>query len=151
MAVRPTYMTRTVGSQWHDWAMTDIAALGGWLDRYERAWRSNDATDAGDLFTEDAVYRWRPWETPGAVGRDAIVKAWLDDQDDPATWTLECEPLAVNGSLGIARCVTRYIATAGRTTAPVYYNIWLVDLDDDGRCRDFVEYFMEAPAKPIHE
>ena len=30
-----------------------------------------------------------------ADGREAIVEAWLDEPDDPATWTLECEPLAV--------------------------------------------------------
>jgi uncharacterized protein (TIGR02246 family) len=128
--------------------MADIASLDRWLDRYERAWRSNDAAEVADLFTEDAVYRWHPWDTSAqrADGREAIVKAWLDEPDDPATWTLECEPLAVDGSLGIARCVTRYIATAGRTTAPTYYNLWLVELADDGRCRDFVEYYMEAPA-----
>jgi ketosteroid isomerase-like protein len=127
--------------------MTDLATLRAWIDRYERAWRSNDAADAADLFTEDAVYRWHPWESlaEAAQGRDAIVKAWLDDPDDPAGWTLECEPLAVDGSLGVARCVTRYVATAEQPAARTYYNLWLVDLADDGRCRDFVEYFMENP------
>ena len=26
--------------------------------------------------------------------------------------------------------------------------IWLVDLADDGRCRDFTEYFVENPKAP---
>lgn len=133
--------------------MTDIAALRDWLDRYERAWRSNDPVDIAELFTADAVYRWRPWDTPadGAGGREAIVKAWLDDPtaDDPTSWTLECEPLAVNGDLGIARCVASYRATERRPAPTVYHNIWLVELTDDGRCRDFTEHFMEFPARLV--
>lgn len=126
--------------------MTDLPALRDWLDRYERAWRSNASPDVADLFTEGAVYRWRPWDTAdqgGASGRQAIVDAWLGEPDDPSAWTLECEPLAVNGTLGIARCVTRYARTDQRPSAPVYDNIWLVELDADGRCSDFTEFYME--------
>ena len=150
MALQPMFMTCSAAAGWHHWAMTDIATLGDWLGRYERAWRSNDAAEAAALFTDDAVYRFRPWDAlaAGAVeGRDAIAKAWLDDPDDPAAWSMECEPLAVNGSLGIARCVTRY-ATTDHQPGRTYYNIFLVDLADDGRCRDFVEYFMENPKDP---
>jgi hypothetical protein len=53
-------MTPPGRSEWHDLAMTDLIALQGWLDRYERAWRSTDAADIADLFAVDAVYRWRP-------------------------------------------------------------------------------------------
>ena len=80
--------------------MTDLAALREWLDRYERAWRSNDAADIAGLFSADAIYRWRPWDTAehgAASGRDAIVEAWLAEPDDPSGWSLECEALAVNG------------------------------------------------------
>ncbi|MGH2488628.1 MAG: nuclear transport factor 2 family protein [Candidatus Limnocylindria bacterium] len=128
--------------------MTTVAALADWLDRYEQAWRNNDAAQIADLFTEDAVYRWHPWEEPsdGADGRDEIVQAWLDQPDDPDDWTLGCEPLAVNGELGVARCVTRYRATA-RGPARVYHNIWLVSLTDDGRCSEFTEYYMKEPTE----
>ncbi len=79
--------------------MIDLVALQGWLERYEHAWRSNDPAEIGDLFTTDAVYRWHPWDTPadGGAGRTEIVEAWLTDPDEPGTWTLECEPLAVSG------------------------------------------------------
>ncbi|MGZ8502577.1 MAG: YybH family protein [Candidatus Limnocylindrales bacterium] len=130
--------------------MTDIAALRDWLDRYERAWRSNDPVDIAALFTADAVYRWRPWDSPDAAhGGEAIVQAWLEEPDDPTSWTLECEPLAVNGDLGIARCVARYRATERRAAPTVYDSIWLVQLTDEGRCRDFTEHFMERPAQPV--
>ena len=128
--------------------MTTVAALADWLDRYEQAWRNNDAAQIADLFTDDAVYRWHPWEEPsdGADGRDEIVQAWLDQPDDPDDWTLDCEPLAVNGELGVARCVTRYRATA-RGPARIYHNVWLVSLTDDGRCSEFTEYFMKEPTE----
>jgi ketosteroid isomerase-like protein len=128
--------------------MTTVTALADWLDRYEQAWRNNDAKQIADLFTDDAVYRWHPWEEPsdGADGSDEIVQAWLDQPDDPDDWTLDCEPLAVNGELGVARCVTRYRATA-RGPARVYHNIWLVSLTDDGRCSEFTEYYMKEPTE----
>ena len=126
--------------------MTDLQALGEWIGRYEAAWRSNVPDAVGRLFTGDAVYRWHPWETPedGARGRDEIVEAWLREPDDPAVWTLECEPLAVNGDLGVARCVARYRADA-KGPARIYHNIWLVRLTDDGLCSDFTEYYMREP------
>ena len=128
--------------------MTTLALLADWLDRYEQAWRNNDADQTATLFTEDAVYRWHPWEDAGdgAEGREEIIQAWLEQPDDPDDWTLECEPLAVNGDLGVARCVTRYRATA-RGPARIYHNIWLVNLADDGRCSDFTEYYMKEPTE----
>ena len=65
--------------------MTDLAKLDDWLHRYEHAWRSNDPADIAGLFTDDAVYRYHPWEDADArvVGRSAIVDSWLKDPDDP--------------------------------------------------------------------
>ena len=34
--------------------------------------------------------------------------------------------------------------TAGAPGAEVFHNLWLVTLNDDGRVREFVEYFMLA-------
>ena len=130
--------------------MTDIAALRDWLDRYERAWRSNDAADVSALFTEDAVYRWRPWDTPasGADGRAEIVQAWLKEPDEPGSWTLQIEPLAVNGDLAIARTIVRYRVGPSRPKPITYHNIWLIRLDADGRCSEFTEHFMADPKDP---
>ena len=106
--------------------MTTLAALAEWLDRYEQAWRNKNAEQIADLFTPDAVYRWHPWEEPadGADGVEDIVDAWLLQPDDPDDWTLECEPLAVNGELGVARCVTSYHATAGARSASTTTSGW---------------------------
>jgi hypothetical protein len=126
--------------------VTDVEQLGGWLRRYIDAWRSNDPDRIRPLFSEDAVYRWHPWEG-GAEGVDAIVAAWLEEPDDPAAWEMSCEPLAVNGDLGIGRCRTRYFATADEPER-IYHNIFLARLAADGRCSDFTEYYMKEPGRP---
>jgi ketosteroid isomerase-like protein len=126
--------------------VTDLSALDSWLDRYIVAWRRNDADTIRELFTHDAAYRWHPWEslTEGARDREEIVEAWLKEPDDPESWTMLCEPLAVNGDLGVARCVTTYGAT-GEAPKRRYHNILIMRLDDEGRCRDFTELFMQEP------
>jgi ketosteroid isomerase-like protein len=123
--------------------MPDREALRSWLDRYEAAWRSNDARTVRALFTDDATYRWHPWDEP-ARGADAITHAWLEEPDEPDSWTLTCEPVAVDGDTGVAQCVTTYAATANEP-ARTYHNIFLVRLTDDGRASEFTEFFMEAP------
>ena len=125
--------------------MTDSAAFDSWLERYADAWRSNDAERIGALFTAGAIYRWHPYDEGDDVarGRDAIVRAWLEEPDEPGSWELEYERLAVDGDLGVARCVTTYVDTGEGSR--VYHNIFLVRLDDEGRCFDFVEYFMRVP------
>jgi hypothetical protein len=129
--------------------MTDRKALQHWLDNYEKAWRSNDAETIGALFTDDAVYRWHPWDD-GIVGREAIVSAWLDDTDEPDAWTMSCEAFAVDDDRGVARCTTTYLATEDDPET-VYHNIFLVRLGDDGRCDDFTEYFMKEPGPEAEE
>ena len=121
--------------------MTDLAALGDWLDRYIAAWRTNDADTIGALFTDDTTYRYNPFDET-LVGRDAIVRSWLENPDAPDSWTMTCEPLAVNGDLAVARCLTVYAPT---DTAPeaAYSNIFVLRLTDDGRASDFTEWWMK--------
>ena len=128
--------------------VTDIAALEGWLHRYVEAWRSNDPDQIGSLFTDDAVYRWNPYDDGENVaqGREAIVRGWLDEPDEPDSWELAIEPLAVTGELGVARGLTTY--AGGADGDRVYHNIFLVSLDDEGRCFDFTEYYMRQPGAP---
>ncbi len=123
--------------------MTDLDSLARWSKRYVEAWRSNDAETIGALFTDDAVYRWHPFDKSEDVarGRDAIVRAWLEEPDDPESWELTAEPIAVGGDLGVIRAVTAYGGDEERT----YHNIFLVHLNDEGRCFDFTEYFMREP------
>ena len=124
--------------------MTDLAALEEWMHRYVEAWRSNDPETIGALFTDDATHRYDPFQEPPITGRQAIVESWLETPDEPGTWEMRYEALAVNGDLGVVRCWTTY-AAAQSDGGRGYSNIFVVRLDTDGRCGDFTEWYMKRP------
>jgi ketosteroid isomerase-like protein len=119
----------------------------GWLDRYLAAWRSYDAGAIGDLFSEDAEYRYHPWDDP-IRGRTQIVRAWVapsgteSQRDEPGTWEAQYEPYAVEGDRAVAIGWSRYLAQ-GDTPEKLYHNCYLLAFDDGGRCRTFTEFFVE--------
>lgn len=129
----------------YDLVMTK-SELQGWLDRYVRAWRANTADSIEELFTEDAVYRWHPYDKGDAmvIGRDGIVAAWLDDQDDPDTWEAVYEAWAVDGDRGVGIGTSRYLANSDDPER-TYHNCFLMEFAGDGRCSEFTEYFMLQP------
>jgi hypothetical protein len=117
----------------------------GWLDQYIAGWKSYDPVAIGDLFGEDAEYRYHPWDDP-LVGRDAIVADWLEAPDAAGTWQARYEPFAVDGDRATAIGTTRYLNPDG-SFRTLYDNVWTLRFDRDGRCVDFVEYFMELPER----
>jgi hypothetical protein len=117
--------------------------LQHWLDRYGDAWRTYDAQAIGDLFAENATYRYRPYD-PAITGRDAIVADWRADQDAPGSWTAHYEPYAIDGDRAVAIGETRYTNPDG-SLRDLYFNLWALRFDGDGRCADFVEYYNELP------
>jgi hypothetical protein len=122
------------------------AAVERWLADYVDAWKSYDATAIGKLFSDDAVYRWHPWDegADAAHGRDAIVSSWLDDQDAPGSWEAEYRPWAVDGDRAVAVGVSRYFATDDAPET-VFDNVFLLRFDDDGRCAEFTDVYMRRP------
>jgi hypothetical protein len=119
---------------------TDVQA---WLDRYIEAWRGNRADLIEPLFTEDAVYRYRPYggDERASIGRDAIVAAWLDEPDEPDSWEAQYATYAVDEDRAVATGISRYLAT-DQNPERVFYNVFLLRFDPDGRCTDFTEYWM---------
>jgi len=117
-----------------------------WLDRYVAAWRSYDAAEIGDLFAADAMYRYHPYDEVPVKGRDAIVVDWVDDPDEPRSWDAWYKPYSVDGDRAVAIGETAYTNSDG-SLRDLYYNVWTLQFDDDGRCVDFVEYFMALPDK----
>jgi hypothetical protein len=108
-----------------------------WLDAYVAAWRSYDHAAIGALFSDDASYAYYPHEEP-LRGRNAIVASWLEDRDEPGSWEARYAPLMIEGERAIASGETRY--ADGRT----FSNLFVMRFDD-GRCADFVEWFIEQP------
>lgn len=122
-----------------------------WLDRYVAAWESYDPDAIRDLFSEDAEYRYHPWDEPER-GRETIVEGWLNPsgpsstRDVPGTWSARYEPYAVDGDRAVAIGETAYFEDATQANElRRYWNNWLLRFDADGRCVEFVEYYMKAP------
>ena len=117
-----------------------------WLDRYIAAWQTYDQAEIADLFSTDATYRYHPYDDEPVTGRDAIVADWVEDQDEAGTWDAWYKPYAVDGDRAVAIGESRYTKPDG-SLQDLYYNLWTLRFDADGRCVDFVEYFMPLPDK----
>ena len=115
-----------------------------WLDRYVEAWRANERGPIEALFTDDAVYSYRPWDSDEMTltGRDAIVTGWLEEPDEPASWEAHYEPYAVEGDRAVAVGWSRYAATAEHPER-TFHNAYLLRFAPDGRCASFHEFYME--------
>jgi ketosteroid isomerase-like protein len=109
-----------------------------WLERYVAAWRAYDRNAIGELFAEGATYRYHPYDEP-VVGRDAIVESWFEDEDAPGSFEASYSAYAVEGDRAVATGVSTY------ASGDVYDNVFTLRFDDDGRCADFVEWFMKRP------
>jgi len=121
----------------------DRSSVQAWLVRYIHAWESNDAETIGELFTEEATYSYGPFRDD-VLGRDAIVRSWLEDQDEPGSWSAEYHPVAVEGDTAIANGRSRYLEPDGSMRTE-YDNVFLLRFAEDGRCAEFREWFVERP------
>lgn len=114
------------------------ADVQAWLDGYVAAWRSYDRASIESLFSEDAEYRYHPYDEP-LVGASAIADSWLSSQDAPGSWSASYQPHLVEGNKATATGTTTY--QNGR----IFWNMWELEFTPDGRCRRFVEWFMRQP------
>lgn len=114
-----------------------------WLDRFIEAWRANEPGPIEALFTEDAVYHYRPYDHPDHTirGRDAIVASWLEEPDDPGSWEAYYEPYVVDGERAAAVGWSRYAASTDEPER-TYHNAYLLRFGADGRCAEFREFYM---------
>lgn len=109
---------------------------------YVRAWETYDPDTIGDLFAEDATYSYHPFEEP-VRGRLAIVASWLHNQDAPGTYGGRYEPVAIEGDLAVANGRSRYFKDASKAElVREYDNLFLIQFDEQGRCRSIREWYM---------
>lgn len=116
-----------------------------WIQRYLKAWKTNDKNDIAALFTEDATYLTQAFREPWR-GRENIVKEWIgraDWENEPKDeWSFDYEWLAIEGDTGVLDGLTDY---SGRDE--IFKNIWVIKLEGDGRCREFIEYWVKKGAQ----
>lgn len=120
---------------------TTKRAVADWLDRYIQAWRTYRPGDIGDLFNEAAQYRYQPYDEP-VRGRDAIVASWLDERDPAGSWQATYQPIAIDDDLAVVTGRTVYL-DAGGSPREEFWNCWVLRFDDDGRCTEFTEWYMQ--------
>lgn len=128
----------------------DTGTVQRWLDAYSHAWITYDPGEIGALFSEDAEYRYHPWDEGDDVlrGRDQIVANWLENRDRAGTYRGEYRPLLVHDDQAIAVGVSSYYNDEMQTTLKhAYHNLWVLNFSADGQCRSFTEWYMEAPHK----
>ena len=110
-----------------------------WLDAYVDAWRSCEPSTIGALFSADATYAYHPYDEPER-GREAIVASWLSEPDAARSWEARYAPLS-STALARSRPARPSTPTAGasRTSSSCAST-------RDGRCSEFVEWYIENPA-----
>jgi ketosteroid isomerase-like protein len=113
-----------------------------WLQDYVSAWKSYDPHAIGALFSEDATYRYNPFDKP-VRGREAIVANWLEYRDEPNTYSAEYKSIAVDGNIAVSNGRSLYYEADGKTLKRQFDNIFVLRFDEDGRCVEFCEWFMQ--------
>ena len=126
----------------------DHAGFKSWLDRYVDAWRLLDPTIIGDLFSLDVRYAYDPFGE-ALVGRAAVVASWLSDPDEPGSWEADYEVLAIDGDAYVAHGRTRYLTDDRSGVDREFANVFVCRFDDDGRCREFTEWYMRRRPEAV--
>ncbi len=122
--------------------MIDHQSVTKWLQDYVAAWKSYDPQAIGALFSQDAAYRYSPFDEP-VRGRDGIVASWLENRDAPNTYSAEYRPIAVDGNTAVANGRSLYYEADGSTLKRQFDNIFVLRFDAEGRCADFCEWFAQ--------
>ena len=115
----------------------DEPTAAAWIDRYVRAWETNDSAAIGELFAEDARYYPGPDEEPWR-DRAGIVTGWLGAKDEPGNWTFRYNVIATANDLAFVRGWTHYVEPPTD-----FSNLWVMRFDAAGRCVEFTEWWME--------
>jgi ketosteroid isomerase-like protein len=130
----------------------DAVAVADWLAAYVEAWKSYDREQIAALFSDDIKYRFHPYDEP-VVGRQAVVESWLGEgghegapeRDEAGTYDASYRPVAVDGNVAVAIGSSTYTRGPGGPVEEIYDNCFMMRFDDDGRCREFTEWFMKRP------
>jgi ketosteroid isomerase-like protein len=117
-------------------ATLDRNQLALWIAAYEAAWRSEGTEALPRLFSPEASYSTGPYKRPH-LGIESISKMWEAERSShEETFKLHSEILAVEGDTGIVRVAVHYEEPRQQE----YRNLWVIRLDEEGRCVHFEEW-----------
>jgi ketosteroid isomerase-like protein len=113
----------------------DHAQLADWVERYESAWRAPGTESLAGLFAEDAVYSPAPYKEPHE-GLDSIRGMWDEERSPGEEFAIASEIVALEGDTGVVRVRVTY----SKPRDQEYRDLWIVRLDEGGRCTAFEEW-----------
>jgi hypothetical protein len=128
----------------------DRTMVDTWLVAYVDAWKTYDPVAIGSLFSEEAVYRYHPFDAP-VQGRDAIVASWLERPDPIGTYDGHYQTVLIDGDQAATSGRSLYFESDGVTRKAEWYNLFLLRFDHEGRCADFCEWYIERPTSNLSE
>ena len=117
----------------------DPAALDGWLGAYKRAWVERDPAAAAELFAADATYHETPFDEPSR-GRKGIFEYWSGATRMQRDFRFTYEILAATENGGVAHWRASFVRLPANSRV-VLDGIFVVELDADGRCTEFREWW----------
>jgi len=124
--------------------MIDERTVVSWIEGYERSWRTAGTDHLAHLFTPTAEYRGSPFAEP-CRGVAAIAELWDRERDGPdEDFSFGYEVIAVTDPRAVARVEVQYDPPDGQR----YLDLWVLEFDDDGRCRSFEEWPFWPPGTP---
>lgn len=124
----------------------DKEQVNEWLRDYMAAWESYDPAQVAGLFTDDAEYRYYPYED-AIVGGRAIADSWREEgrRDEPNSYKAHYECVAADGDIAVATGESIYFKPNG-SLDDAFDNCFVMRFASDGRCASFTEYYVKRPA-----
>lgn len=113
-----------------------LGQLHDWLDRYFRAWVSNERAEVEALFTPDAVYWTDPFQHP-REGIEEIVEAWVGGPQEEVEYAFE--PLAMSEDVGVAHWRVRS-RSPGAPARDEWDGVLVLRFAPDARCAEHREW-----------
>jgi hypothetical protein len=128
-----------------DDAMTDRTTVTDWVAGYERAWRTPGTDALRELFTETASYSPSPWARP-IEGLEALRRFWDAGRSGPdEVFRMRSEIVAIDGHVAVVRVAVDY------DDGQRWRDLWVLALDDHGRCDHFEEWPFAPHQRDGHE
>ena len=124
--------------------MIDKTSVTTWLQAYVQAWKSYDEKAIGELFSEDAIYSYHPYHKP-IRGREAIVEFWIENRDPQGTYDAHYELIVMERDRAVTHGKSFYYEADGKTPKTEFDNIFVLRFDEQGRCAEYSEWYMERP------
>jgi ketosteroid isomerase-like protein len=113
----------------------EYSLIDNWMELYEKAWRSGDVAELENIFTDNATYQTSPFADPVA-GLENIQHFWHNATDKEERFNLSYGVVAKEGDIAVIKVEVAY--TAPHQTR--WKNLWIIQLDDEGRCFAFEEW-----------